>query len=253
MGAPLGGGFNRRARRLLRVCPGFSRLDEGRSPLDIGRLVSPLRFDVLVRQSFFEFVDAHPDVHDDPAALARAARGHPYRVWFEAVAVHRIRPGARPPEVEEAFRERIDKTLRLMRSFAERGFDDQYPIVLRTAGPEARTATGKRLAGRLYPSDGCHRLALLRWAGHRSVMPSWYQVRIEPGWEPPDNTATLMSLLGMSPSDYFEFLSLGYGTGVCSDEASLLDHVAAVAPDALEEVRRIVALDAHLLRARRAG
>lgn len=250
MGAPLGG-FNRRARRLLRQ--GLARVEEGRSPVDIGRLVSPLRLDVLVRQSFFEFVDAHRELHDDPAALALAARDHPYRVWFEAVAIHRIRPGAAPPEVEEAFLERIGKTLRLMRSFAERGFDDRYPVVLRTAGPQARTATGKRLAGRLYPSDGCHRLALLRWSGHRSLMPSWYQVRSEPGWDPPDNTATLIPLLGIGASEYFEFLSLGYGSRACSDEASLLDHVAAVAPEALEEVRGIVARDAHLLRARRAG
>jgi hypothetical protein len=186
--------------------------------------------------------------HQDFEAFATLARSQPYYTWFRAVAIHRIRPGAEgTAALEAAFRERLRKTTRLALSFSDRGFDPEYPIVLRTGGPVAVTDTGKSVAGRLFPSDGCHRLALLRLTGHRQLRPEWYRIRTERGWQPPDNTGTLITALGLTAAEYFEFLSLGYTRGVHANRDDLLAHAAA--PAEAEELRRIIAVDMPRLEA----
>src|SRR5581483_7345300 len=226
-----------------------ARLAPGDHPLDIDRLISPLRYEVLVREEYFRFLGDHLDLyHDDLEAFTALAHREPYYAWFRTVAIHRIRPGAAGgAELEDAFRERLAKTTRLFLGFSERGFDPRYPIVLRTAGPVAETETGKSVRGRLFPSDGCHRLALLRLTGHRRLQPEWYRIRTERGWQPPDNTGTLITALGLSPAAYFEFLSLGYTAGVHDNQDDLLDEVAL--PADADELRRIVAVDTPVLEA----
>jgi hypothetical protein len=226
------------------------RLRPGDGLVDIDRLISPLRYDVLVREQYLRFLDGRRALHDrDFAAYVALARREPYYAWFRAVAIHRIRPGTADggEDLEAAFRERLRKTTRLADGFAARGFDPQYPIILRSAGPVAVTATGKAVAGRLFPSDGCHRLALLRLSGHRQLRPEQYRIRAERGWQPPDNTGTLIGALGLTATEYFEFLSLGYAVGVHDDEEALLANVAA--PSDAGELRRIIAIDRPCLQA----
>jgi hypothetical protein len=221
----------------------------GDEPLDIDRLISPLRYDVLVRERYLRFLEVNRNLYDgDFDAYVELARGEPYYAWFCAVAIHRIRPGKdnRGAELEVAFRERLRKTTALADAITARGFDPQYPIIVRTAGPVAVTDTGKSVAGRLFPSDGCHRLALLRLAGHRQLPPALYRIRSEAGWQPPDNTGTLITALGLTPAEYFEFLSLGYSSGLHRDADALLADVPAPADAA--ELRRIIAVDSSRLK-----
>jgi len=220
------------------------RLEAGTEPLDIDRLISPLRYDVLVRAGYFWFLERHRELHDrDFDAYVALARHQPYYTWFRTVAIHRIRPGtpAGSDELEQAFRERLLKTTRLADGFDARGFDPDHPIILRSAGPVALTDTGKSVAGRLFPSDGCHRLALLRLTGHRRLPPEWYRIRNGRGWQPPDNTGTLITELGLTRAEYVEFLSLGYCSTRHRDVGGLLANVAHPA-DAIE-LRRILAVD----------
>jgi hypothetical protein len=156
------------------------------------------------------------------------------------VAIHRIRPGT-----EGAFRERLHKTTRLYLAMSERGFDPQYPITVRTAGAVAGTTTGKIVSGRLFPSDGCHRLAMLRYTGHRSLLPEWYRLRSGGNWQPPDNTGTLIGPLGISEAEYYGFLSLGYADAIYHDEHALLAHVPSLGET--NELRRIIAIDCPAL------
>ncbi len=235
------------SKRLLGALPGRRpRLAVGDDLLNIDRLISPLRYDVLVRQRYLEFLAWNLDLfHRDFDAFVDLARREPYHAWFCAVAIHRIRPGTVAEELDGAFRERLRKTTRLYLAMSERGFDPQFPITVRTAGPVATTATGKIVTGRLFPSDGCHRLAMLRHTGHRSLLPQWYRLRSDGDWQPPDNTGTLIGALGISRAEYFEFLSLGYADSILSEQDALLAH-AASAEDA-DELRRIIAIDAPAL------
>lgn len=232
------------SKRLLGTMPGRrARLRPGDEALDIDRLISPLRYDVLVRERYLRFLAENLDLyHRDFDAFVGLARGQQYHAWFCAVAIHRIRPGTEgAADLDTAFRERLHKTTRLYLAMSERGFDPRFPITIRTAGPVVATATGKTVAGRLFPSDGCHRLAMLRHTGHRSLLPQWYQLRTDGGWRPPDNTGTLIGALGISRPEYFEFLSLGYADGIFDGEDALLAHVPSDA-DA-DEIRRIIAVD----------
>lgn len=227
------------------------RLLAGKAFLDIDRLISPLRYDVLVRAEYFGFLERHRELHDsDFDAYVALARRQPYYTWFRTVAIHRIRPGAADgsDQLEQAFVERLGKTTRLADGFAARGFDPEHPIILRSAGPVAVTDTGKLVAGRLFPSDGCHRLALLRRSGHRRLSPDWYRVRAERGWQPPDNTGTLITALGLTRAEYVEFLSLGYSPNGRRHRRldTLVDDVS---PADSDELRRIFAVDAPRLEA----
>jgi hypothetical protein len=238
-------------RLLSAIARRRSELQVGEEPLDIDRLISPLRYDVLVREGYLGFLRVNRDLHDrDFDAYVELARSEPYYAWFRAVAIHRIRPGKDNggAELDAAFRERLRKTTLLADRFAGRGFDPQYPIIVRTAGPVATTDTGKSVAGRLFPSDGCHRLALLRLAGHRAVPPAWYRIRAEAGWQPPDNTGTLITALGLTPVEYFGFLSLGYSSHLHRDADTLLADVSS--PEEGVELRRIIAADLPKLEAR---
>ena len=111
-------------RLLSAIARRRSELLVGREPLDIDRLISPLRYDVLVREQYLGFLRVNRDVYDgDFEAYVELARSEPYYAWFRAVAIHRIRPGKdnRGAELEAAFRERLRKTAWQLRPGIEPG------------------------------------------------------------------------------------------------------------------------------------
>ena len=225
------------------------RLQPGAVTLDLDRLVSPLRYDVVVRERYLDFLEEHLALYfDDFDAFDAKAREHPYFVWFRTIAIHRIAPGGVDDEaLTAAFRERLRKTTRLFLAFRDRGFDPTFPIVVRQGGPLAATVTGKVLTDRWFPVEGCHRLALLRRAGHRRLHPSWYRVRTGPGWAPPDNTHALLRALEVPGTDYYSFVALGYGERGCDDPQLLLAALEASRPELVGEVGRILEVDSAQL------
>lgn len=254
----------RAAPRLLRA---LRRRSETARPgdvaLPIDRLISPLRYDVLVRQEFLGLVEARlaaggsgrqADQADQDAfldAFLDEARSHAYHDWFASIAIRRLRAGAGPapsPAVLDAeFRDRVAKTVRLAVAFREDGFDTRYPIMLRSAGPVARTTTGKTLHGRAFPADGCHRLALLRLSGFADLRPEWYRIVVDPRWSPPDNTGSLIATLGLTREQHTSFVALGYTDRPFTDPEALVDHLRAADPDRAREVQRLLQVDAPLL------
>lgn len=237
------------ARRAARLTA-RPTITDGSAPVPLDHVISPLRYDVVVRERFLRFLAAQGDPLDiDVDAVVAAARDQEYHAWFRHVAIHHVRPGtAREADLEAAFRRRVVQTANLLGSFSARGFDARYPVTLRTAGAgPVTTSTGKRLTGRLYASDGCHRLALLRMAGETVLRPEWYQVRTDPRWAPPDNTGALIPVLGISRAEHLAFVASGYTTAAVGDAAALLAHLAETGPAAAAEVAGLLALDAPLL------
>jgi hypothetical protein len=251
------------------VVPGLGRLRKGLArraaaelpgdgPADIGELVSPLRYDVLVRAEYFSFLAEHLDRFErDFEGYVAAALRLPYYTWFTTIALPRFRPRDAATEArrQAAYRQRLLDAASLYRSVRERGFDGaRYPLLLRSAPAGAATATGKRVLRRLYAGDGCHRLALLLHLGYRSIPPEWYRVRRVAA--PLDNTAPLLGPLRVTPPAYYRFLALGYGGAsgdgpppgpLPGDREALLRHVAAHAPERLDELRQVLAVDEPLL------
>src|SRR6478609_4018885 len=68
----------------------------GTVPLVIDDLVSPLRYDIIVRADFFTFLSEHIDLLEtDPDELVARASTVPYSAWFQRVAISRYHRPAR--------------------------------------------------------------------------------------------------------------------------------------------------------------
>ena len=241
--------YRQRARRawhqLRASCLPRYELRRPDQPLDIDRLISPVRYDVLVRANDFRFFAERLDVfHDDFDAYTALAMGDPYYEWFRTIAHPRFVGGR---DLHTAFRERLQKAAGLYLSFTEHGFDARFPIVVASSGPVATTATGKVMNGRQFPVDGCHRLALLHVAGYRQLPAEWCWLRVDRRWSPPDNTHSLIPALGIQPAEYYGFISRGYAGVTFEDEASLLAHLELADPGVLDEVRGVIAVDRPVL------
>ena len=181
------------------------RYERPREPVPIWSLVAPLRYDILIRRSFFERLAAERALYErDFDAFARAAREHPYFVWFRHVMCPSWQPEVLRDEAsfDAAWRARLRAAARLADSFAEHGFDERRPITL-WAGVRVLPAvpTGRRVDRDLFAGDGCHRLALLLASGHDHLLPGQARVRRFRTFTPPDTTPGLAARLGVAPED----------------------------------------------------
>jgi hypothetical protein len=222
----------------------------GLEPVPLDELVSPLRYDILVRADHFRFLEEHLALFDrDRDAYLRLARGHPYFTWYTEVALPRYRPRAHADEQRTlaAFRRRVLGAAELWRSYKAVGFDPRYPVTLRLAVPGAATPTGKVVQRRFHAGDGCHRLALLVAADEPTLRPGWYQVRTDPLRSLADNTSTLIAALGLGREDYYRFLARGYGVEPTSDPDKLVLQVETHAPERLGELQQVLAVDQRAL------
>jgi len=224
----------------------------GTEPVALDELVSPLRYDILVRADHFTFLDQHLGLAErDPDAYVRLALHHSYFTWYTTVALPRYRPREHADDQLRlaAFRRRVLDAVGLWRSFKAAGFDPRYPVTLRTATPGAATPTGKVVRRPFHAGDGCHRLALLVAAGAQTLAPAWYRVRSDPVSSLIDNTSVLIGSLGLGSAAYYAFLARGYGAPPSADRAAIVDHVRAHAPDRLAELEQVMAVDERQLEA----
>jgi hypothetical protein len=241
-------GFRRRIPGLVRLA-----YQPGREVIPIDHLVSPLRYDIVVREQYFAVLrEQRALAEEDFEAFMELSRQQPYFTWFTRVVV----PSGNHPEmvhdgerINAAFERRVRRSLELHDAFESMGYDRRRPIILRTGHQIAPTSTGKRLARRTYAGDGCHRLAWLRMAGVEVLEPGMYRVHDSPVFTPRDETALLLSAMAIGPRDYFSFLSLSYADRELSSGEALLDHVRSIDPDRLPEIREVMAVDLPLLAA----
>lgn len=221
----------------------------GETPVLITSLVSPLRYDILVRAEFIQLVRARRiERSTDFSAFLYEARDTDYYEWFRYVASRKV--GIDPDnkgQIDRAFETRVRRTCQLVDDVDANGYRSDVPILLRTAG-DRPTVTGKQLdPDRLQPHDGCHRLALLMLDGERDVLPHQYRIVDNP--EPPlDNTKALLDRLDIDKDDYYSFIATGFGKKQrVAGREELMDWVSRSAPDKEEEVAQILDVDEPLL------
>ena len=182
-------------------------------PVRIGEVVSPLRYDVMIRVRHFarhaERLDLYAADFDE---YERVVRGEAYYVWFTRSRVPTWWPWLlRDPEgLDRAWRERLRASAALFESFAARGFDRAHPIELHTARRVRETATGKRVSRPLHCGDGNHRLSLLLATGQEFLAPDEYVVKRYRSLVPSDSTGVLLRETDAAWDDYRSFIELGY-------------------------------------------
>lgn len=240
------------ARRTLRRASTWRPKARGTEDVDIAALISPLRYDVMVRAGFFAFLaDGGASLRRDPDALVEAARDLPYAAWFRSVAMTRFRPWVLQDAalLDAQFRERVLSALALWESFRAKGFDPAHPVTLRAASGPLPTDTGLSIDRRLHVGDGGHRLALLLSAG-LPLAAGQYRVDRRPQRLLIDNTAVLMPQLGLPRAEYVRFLARGYGAEDHEDGAALEAAVRDRDPRRADELAAVRACHQGLVQGR---
>ena len=235
-------------RDALRGDPWVHR--RGREPVPLLPLVSPLRYDVVVRVAFLRLLEEHGATADRlSSSLHDAALEHPYFVWYRDLFCPAWAPEllADDDVLRRAFAERVRATARLRDSFRADGFSTARPVTLLSGVAIGPTRTGKRLARRLFAGDGCHRPALLLADGRTELSGDMYRVRHFARLTPPDTTAHLVGALALAPDEHCRFVASGYGLDPVGDRTALLDAAARRGAALADEVRRVVEVDmAHV-------
>jgi hypothetical protein len=231
-------------RRSVRQAVSRPWKDTGVEPIDIGRLVSPLRYDVMTRVDFFRFLDTNLDLYRrNFTRFSKLAREEPYFAWFERVALPRFRPRLARKDralVLHHYDERLHRSHALWMSFLKVGLDPRYPVTLRRAHPGARTENGLQIDRLYHLGDGCHRLAMLLVSGERLLPPDVYRIDRRPQRVILDNTAVLVPALDLDEERYAGFLSLHYADRQHSDLHSLSRDVRDQRPTQLNELCSVI-------------
>ena len=126
------------ARRLRRR----GHLDQRPGTVDVllDELVSPLRYDVVVRQQFFAFLDANAELLDEFSDLVIEARGQPYFLWYRDIVIGE-RTKLLKGRTLDAFADQIERVLAMRARFNPA--DESWGILLREVPAGTQTATGK--------------------------------------------------------------------------------------------------------------
>lgn len=213
-------------------------------------LICPLRYDILIRADFIDFLAKNDYLSEnDLDAIIKAAPAQRYQTWFREIAYRRRNPEHSHDEnhFRERFYQRVRKVQELWKSINANGFDYNQPIRLKS-GEVIREVNGKSFETRFYAGDGCHRIACLWVMGKEVIEPEEYEVAMSEEFIPLDNTAVLLDKLSISMSDYLNFISQGYCRGHIFDNAEqVLAYVGRHSPDRLEELKNVFRYDlSHL-------
>ena len=215
-------------------------------PVSIDTLVSPLRYDILVRLDFFRMLERDWQLFQRGfEGFKTNARKHPYGIWFRDVVAGSVHPeyGESEERFDREFARRLRRSADLLTSFRSRGLDRRHPVRLRSGDEILPTASGKRVDATLFAGNGCHRLALLLLAGRDTLEAGEYVVHRVPRFQPRDNTGILLRNLELTPEAYYRFLSRGFAARPFSTREDLRAHVSERSPVRAALLDRILALD----------
>jgi hypothetical protein len=218
----------------------------GNDRVPIDELISPLRYDICVRMDFFRMYAERKGLFDrDFNLLIETSKNHPYFVWFKEINCRKFHPDLLRNErtFNAAFSDRVRQSALLYTSFRDHGFQKHRPLLLYACNRLKRTVSGKIVDRAVYMGDGCHRLALLRLAGQRWLEPEKYVCRTFPKLSPLDNTFDLLEQLSISSTDYFRFLSLGYGGEAHDTKEAFLSYVRSSQSHRYDEVLQVLSQD----------
>jgi O-antigen/teichoic acid export membrane protein len=233
--------------RLARRFRRRNHLDQRPGTVDVilDELVSPLRYDVIVRQQFFAFLDANVDLLDEFNDLVFEARTEPYYVWFRDIVVGERTKLLKGRTLDEAFADQVERVLAVRARFnpADESWGE---LLLRELPAGTHTTTGKVVGPRFVPVDGCHRIALLRHHG-RKILPAGTYRLVGDRQSARDNTAILVPKLRLSERQYLDYVAMGFDEEAPDSFADLVAGVAARHPERSAELESVISVDLPLL------
>lgn len=201
----------------------------GIEPVDIRALISPLRYDVVIRAEFFDFLADHPNLSS--LDLVEAAKQASYAAWFEHIECARYFPELlHNRELQhESFTQRVEGAVRLLRSFEAEGFNMAHPVTLIAAPAGSVADSGAPAMRGLHIGDGCHRVSLLL-RQDAQLEPSMYRVRAQLA-PLVDNTAILLRHSALTEAEYVTHLAGCFPVGDAKSVRDAQAHVMDEAPE----------------------
>lgn len=239
--------YNRRLQKKFRNNPW--QYSNPRTPLPIYPLVSPLRYDILIRLDYLRFFAENCDLFSgDFYRYVELTKEHPYYRWFSQVSKRGRRLERADPTLRDAaYAQLLQRIALLFHSFQERGFDPKTPIPVVTGDFIRSTTTGKMLRQRYFACNGSHRLALLLFFGQDILLPGMYVVKRFRAYTPLDNTLPLLRALRVTEAQYFSFLSIRYAQGrTFSTREALFSWVRENDPKNHDELQSLVTRDGEV-------
>jgi hypothetical protein len=226
-------------QRALRRLSTMRRTRPGRERIEILRLISPLRYDVLIRAQFLEELRLR-DIRQPLTVLPEFAVDHPYFTWFKHVESARFFPELLddPERLLRRYLARVGRAVATLRSYERSGFDLRHPVTVSVTPGGAATESGTEVSSTFHIKDGCHRLALLLISG-RQLEPEMYRSSRRHG-RLLDNTALLLRHMDIPDGDYARFLSRGFVPREYSSLTDLRCAVTTESPSRLSEFDQIV-------------
>jgi len=203
--------------------------------LDITELVSPLRYDIVIRKDFISLYLSNQDLyHSDFDSFLELAIQHPYYVCFQKMKPQLL--GAETV-LRRKFADRIRSFIGLYSTMVEFGFDKTMPIVPKTGLRILPTKEGKKISGKFFMGDGCHRLACLMALGYDTLPIDYIRVQCFQTLTPRDGTVELVHSVPIDPKKYFAFLASRYSAPYCFERGEeFVEYIKREKPNLLDEV-----------------
>lgn len=166
--------------------------------IPIGPLVYPLRYDVLIRKSYFDFYAEHRELYrTDFRRFLEIASGHQYFEWFTRVLMVRFETNSsgNRERTLALFADRLHAAASLHDSMEQDGFDPAHPIIPYTGLEILPAESGIDTGEKYFLGDGCHRLACLMSLGYETLPREFMRVKCFRKLTPLDNTNLLTGYL----------------------------------------------------------
>ncbi len=162
--------------------------------IPIRSLVFPLRYDVLIRRSYFDFYSENRGLYraDFPQYLEKAC-DHQYFEWFTRVLMVRFEAASigNRDKTLDLYANRLHAAADLHDSIVAGGFDLAHPIIPYTGLEILPAESGVVTGEKYYVGDGVHRLACLMSLGYKSLPRKFLRIKCFRKLTPLDNTSLL--------------------------------------------------------------
>jgi len=173
--------------------------------IPIYSMVYPLRYDILIRKSFFDLYALNRELYkDNEQGFRKLACEHVYYTWFQKVYMNRYRNDTQNRLTsDDIFARLIRDAACLYDNIHEHGFNTNFPIIPHTGKTIGYSTSGQQVEGTVFMGDGCHRLACLMSLGYSSLPRSFTKIKCFSRLSPFDNTFLLEPHLTIEwPSEY---------------------------------------------------
>ncbi|MFX0204023.1 MAG: hypothetical protein ACFFCW_48615 [Candidatus Hodarchaeota archaeon] len=220
---------------------------QGTEPIPIKTLISPLRYDILIRVEFYKFLLGNLDLyHKNFAEFTSRARDHQYYKWYKDRRLFIAKKKSEVINTEminKDFETRIKNSADLYFQLRKNNFNMKRPVTILGGDTILPTQTGKFINNFFFPGDGCHRIAILLLKKNEILLPETYRIKHLQKLMPIDKTHRLIGPLEMNKKEYFSFLSMGYADTLIDSKELLLENVRKNNPERLIEIKRVIEID----------